>query len=157
MAVVNEYLRQSIGERATAFWLSNCDAEGTPDLVRVMGVRAEPDGEHLTVYVPVPYGQTLLAQLVPGGKLSLLHANVNTYVSLQFKGHHVSHRPSTAGEVEFQRRYLDGFCREIERQGLLREVVFPVFFRQPSITLVMRVEEVNDQTPKAGTGERIFF
>ncbi len=155
MAVINEYLRRHIEAAPAAFWLSNCDAEGTPDLVRVMGVRAEPDGEHLVTFVPVPYAQNLIAQLAPGEELALLHANVHNYVSLQFKGRCVSHHPSTAEEVEFQRRYMDGFCHEIEGQGLVPEVAFRVFFRQPSITLVMRVEEVYEQTPRAGTGGRI--
>ncbi len=155
MAVINEYLRGQIEAVSTAFWVSNCDAEGTPDLVRVMGVRAELDGEHLVTFVPVPYAQNLIAQLAPGGKLTLLHANVCTYVSLQFKGRCVSHRPSTAEEVEFQRRYLDGFCQEIRNQGMVPDVAFAVFFRQPSVTVVMRVEEVYEQTPKSGTGGKI--
>jgi hypothetical protein len=156
MAVINEYLRRQIEAVSTAFWVSNCDAEGTPDLVRAMGVRAEPDGEHLVTFIPVPYAQNLIAQLAPGEKLTLLHANVRTYVSLQFKGRCVSHCPSTAEEVESQRRYLDGFCQEIEDQGMVREVAFPVFFRQPSVTVVMRVEEVYEQTPKTGSGGRIM-
>ncbi len=156
MAVINEYLRQEIEANAT-FWVSSCNAEGTPDLVRTMGVRAEPDGEHLVAFIPVPYAQKLIAQLVPGQKLALMQANLHTYVSLQFKGRCVSHRPSTAGEIEFQRRYVDGFCREIEKQGMAQETTFPVLFRQPSIALVVRVEEVYEQTPKAGTGERLFF
>ncbi len=156
MAVINEYLRGQI-ETISGFWVSNCDAVGAPDLVRTMGVRAEPDDEHLVAFVPVPYARNLIAQLVPGGKLALLHVNVNTYVSWQFKGHYVSHRPSTAGEVEFQRRYVEDFCREIEKQGMVWETTFPVLFRQPSITLRMRAAEVYEQTPKAGTGERVFF
>ncbi|HEX8529688.1 MAG TPA: hypothetical protein VF646_06680 [Cytophagales bacterium] len=156
MAVVNEYLRGQL-EALSGFWVSSSDAEGAPDLVRTMGVRVEPDGEHLVTFVPVPYAGNLIAQLAPGEKLALLQVNVNTYVSWQFKGHCVSHRPSTADEVAFQRRYVEDFCREIEKQGMAWETTFPVLFRQPSITLRMRAAEVYEQTPKAGTGERMFF
>jgi hypothetical protein len=156
MAVINEYLRGQL-EAISGFWVSNCDAVGAPDLVRTMGVRAEPDGQHLVAFVPVPYARNLVAQLVPGGKLTLLHVNVNTYVSYQFKGHCVWHRPSTADEIDFQRHYMGDFCREIEKHGMVWETTFPVLFRQPSLTLLMRAAEVYEQTPKAGTGERVFF
>jgi hypothetical protein len=141
-----------------ACWVSNCSPSGVPDLVRTSGTRVEPGHEHLVAYVPVPYGQLLIANLVPGGKLALLLADVHSNLSFQFKGRLVSHRPSNGEELAFQRRYVEDFCREIEKQGMVGwELLFPVYFRQPSLALVMRVEEVYEQTPKAGTGERIYF
>lgn len=158
MALLNEHLRTRMQEKAVAIWVSNCSPDLAPDLVRLMGVRVEPDHEHLTLYVPVPLGRKVIANLTPAATLAFLFAVIHDNTSFQCKGKYVSHRPCTEEEVAFQRRYVQGFCRELTRQGLLdQEAFFKVYFHQPSIALRMRVEEIYEQTPRAGTGGKAIF
>jgi hypothetical protein len=155
MTILNEYLRGRMQENAAALWLCNCSAAGMPDAVRLMGAHAEPDSDHLILYVPVPLGKDFVNNLSAGGKLAFLFAIVHDNTSFQFKGTCVSYWPSTETEVESQRTYVKAFCRELQQQGLDPERFFFMYFRQPGITVRMRVEEIYEQTPKAGTGGKI--
>jgi hypothetical protein len=155
MTTLNEYMRRQLLSETATFWLGNSNPDGMPDMVRLSGLRVAPDHQHLDLYVGVPFGRVMLDQLAPGSKLSMLYADVHSYRSFQCKGPCVSCHPSTDEEVAFQRTYVEKFCRGIGRQGFDWEALFSVFFRQPSMTVIMRVEAMYEQTPKAGTGEQI--
>ncbi len=139
-------------------WISNCSMERTPDMARLLGARVEPDGEHLTIYVPVPYAKDFILNLSPVGKLAFLFAVIYDNTSFQLKGTYVSHWSCTDDEIDFQRNYVQAFCRELTKQGFNNpKVPFKVYFQQPSIAVRMKVEEIYEQTPKEGTGEQASF
>jgi hypothetical protein len=57
--------------------------------------------------------------------------------------------------VEYQRAYVDRFAENLVRQQLPREQIIAAYFQQPSFAVRLRVEELYEQTPRKGTGERI--
>jgi hypothetical protein len=155
MPLLNDSFIDAIHTDFAAIWLSNADAGGQPDLVRLLAVRVEPDREHLTAFVPLSRGRNLLDNLAVSSRLSFLFALVVGVESYQLKGTYVSHHPCSAGEVAFQRESLERFGRVVASQGLSGEKAFAAYFSQPSVAVIMRIEEIYEQTPKAGTGGRV--
>jgi hypothetical protein len=155
MPLLSDSFIHSIQAEFAAIWVSNADADGQPDLVRLTGVRMEPDRQHLTLFLPLRTGQGILHNLAGTHQLSFLFALLHTNASYQLKGTYVSHWPCTDEEVAFQRDFLHRMGPVLEKQGLSPEQVFRAYFHQPSAALRMRVEEIYEQTPRQGTGQRI--
>ena len=157
MALLNDAFIEAIHADFGAIWLSNADAGRQPDLVRLLAVPVEPDREHLTAFVPRSHGRNLLDNLAVSSRLSFLFALVTGNQSYQLQGTCVSQHPCTAEEVAFQRDSLERFGRVLARQGLSGEKAVAAYFSQPSVALTMRIEEIYEQTPKAGTGGKATF
>ncbi len=157
MPLLSDPFIQAIQADHAALWLSNAGANGQPDVVRLLAVRVEADREHLTAFVPLPQGQGVLDNLAVTPRLAFLFALIVGTTSYQLKGTYASHRPCTAAEVAFCRDYLTRFGRVLVGQGFSPEKAFAAYFSPSGVALTMRVEEMYEQTPKAGTGERMFF
>ncbi len=144
-----------ISQTASALWASNCDKQRVPDLVRVQGVRVDTNKEQITFYVSVKMGETFLQNFTMTDKLSLLMASTETHESYQLKGSYLSQRPCTSSEIQYQKEYLLGFCKAIEGLGISKEKAFALYYQQPTVAVRMLVQEVYEQTPKIGTGEKM--
>ena len=155
MIALNEKLTGMIESHTTSIWLCNRNARLVPDIVRLMSARVEPDRQHVLAYVPRPSGSGVLANLSVAPRLTLLVGHVYTYEAYQVKGTYTGHRACTPAEVEYQRAYVDRFAENLVRQQLPREQIIAAYFQQPSFAVRLRVEEVYEQTPRKGTGERI--
>jgi hypothetical protein len=157
MIALNEKLTEMIESHTTSIWLCNRNDRLVPDIVRLMSARVEPDGTHVLAYVPGPSGSGVLANLAVAPRLTLLVAHIYTYEAYQVKGTYTGHRACTPEEVEYQRAYVDRFAEGLVQQQLPREHIITAYFRQPSFAVRLRVEEVFEQTPRKGTGERIVM
>jgi hypothetical protein len=156
MLILSDSFIRDIQAEFAALWLSNADAGGQPDLVRLLAVRVEPDREHLTAFVPLPGGQRVLDNLALSPRLSFLFALVlGGNRSYQLKGTYGSHHPCTEAEVAYQQDYLNRFARVLVEQGFSPQKVFAAYFSPSSVALTIRIEEMYEQTPKPGTGGRI--
>jgi hypothetical protein len=155
MIALNDKLTEMIEHHTTSIWLCNRNARLVPDIVRLMSARVEPDRQHVLAYVPEPSGSGVLANLAVAPRLTLLIAHIYTYEAYQVKGTYTGHRACTPAEVEYQRAYVERFADGLVRQQLPREQIIAAYFHQPSFAVRLRVEEVYEQTPRKGTGERI--
>jgi hypothetical protein len=155
MIALNDKLTEIIESQTTSIWLCNRNARLVPDVVRLMSARVEPDGQHVVAYVPGPSGSGVLANLAIAPRLTLLVGHIYTYEAYQVKGTYTGHRPSTPAEVQYQRAYVEKFAEGLVQQQLPREQIIAAYFHQPSFAVRLRVEEIYEQTPRKGTGERI--
>jgi hypothetical protein len=157
MLTLNDAMVRIIENPANSMWLGNASAFREPDVVRTMGARVEPDRRHVVVYVPESGGADLIRNLAGNPRITLLTAVINTYESYQFKGDYAGHWACSAEEVEYQRTYLEGFAASsMQFYGLPKEKIIVAYFRQPAVSIRMRIEEGYEQTPRKGTGQRIF-
>jgi hypothetical protein len=157
MVTLNDAVVRIIENPANSMWLSNASAFREPDVVRTMGARVEPNRRHVVVYVPESGGADLIRNLAGSPRITLLTALINTYESYQFKGDYAGHWACSTEEVEYQRTYLDGFAASsMQFYGLPKEKIIVAYFRQPAVSIRMRIDEVYEQTPRKGTGQRIL-
>jgi hypothetical protein len=124
-------------------------------MVRLMGARIEADRSHITAFVPVKQGKTVISNLANTGKISLLTADVYSYESYQVKGKYVSHRNCTQEEVAYQIEYVDKFTDALTTQGFPKNSLSEVYLQQPCIALLIMAEEAYEQTPRKGTGQKL--
>ena len=155
MIALNDKLTRIIESQTTSIWLCNRNARLVPDVARLMSARVEPDRQHVRVYVPAPGAAGVLANLAVAPGLTLLMAVMDTYEAYQVKGTYAGQRACTPEEVAYQRAYVEGFADALAGQQLPRERAIAAYFRQPSVALRLRVEELYEQTPRKGTGVRI--
>ncbi|HEX8529687.1 MAG TPA: hypothetical protein VF646_06675 [Cytophagales bacterium] len=157
MPLLSDSFVQAIEADYAALWLSNADAGGQPDVVRLLAVRVEPDREHLTALVPLPQGQGVLDNLAVTPRLSFLFALILGNRSYQIKGAYVSYHPCTEAEVAFGRDSLTRFSQVLVGQGFSPEKAFAAYFSPSGVALTMRIEEIYEQTPRPGTGGKVTF
>jgi hypothetical protein len=152
---LNERLVECIEGQSSSIWLSNNNAMLQTSIVRVMGAKVEENKQHIIMYVPTVLGAELLQNLSFTSKLTFLTAAIFTYESYQIKGSYVSQQACTEKDIDFQRQYIHGFTDALACQGLSKEKGFKAYYQQPSIALRLRAEEVYEQTPKQGTGQKL--
>ena len=154
---LSERFIQLINDPSAALWASNCNGKLEPELVRLLGAQVETDREHLTFFVPLKFGKGLLNNFADSDQLTFLLAIILTNESYQLKGSYLSLRPCTEAEVALQKDYMTKLCHTaITRQSLPGDKAFEAYYDQPTVAVRMLVREVYEQTPKAGTGERVF-
>jgi hypothetical protein len=155
MVILNNHLITCIESTSSSNWLCNTNEKAETDMVRVLGVRVEEDGRRLICYIPVGYGAGVINNLAISTKITFLTAIIFTYESYQVKGRYISQRNCTEDEMAYLTAYVEGFTIAMARQGLSKEKGFKAFFQQPCIALQLLAEEVYDQTPKKGTGNKL--
>jgi hypothetical protein len=154
--ILSDRFIQLVGNPVAAIWASNCNEQLEPELVRLLGAQAEADKEHLLLYVPLKFGKNLIHNFAATDKLTFLLASLLTFESYQLKGSYLSHRACTPAEVKYQKAYFQGLGVAMERLGLPKEKALDAYYHQPSVAVRLQVMEVYEQTPKAGTGEKVL-
>ena len=156
MVILNDPLITLIQAPYAAIWASNTNARQLPDLVRLSGVRVNTPQQQLILFVSLKFGETFLKNIQSSKRVSFLCASVKTLESYQLKGTCLSSHPCTPEEIDYQETYIDGFCKAVEYMGISsRQKFFDCFFQQPSVAVRMQVEEIFEQTPKPGTGQKL--
>ncbi len=155
MSILNDALIRILEGTETSLWLCNRDAQRVPDVVRLMGVRADPDRRHVVGYLSLADGEEVIRNLHETPQLTLLAALIHTYESYQFKGVYTGQWACSAEEVEYQRVYVEGFARTSMRYHMSSAKIAQAYFRQPALAVRMQIEEIYEQTPRQGTGGRI--
>jgi hypothetical protein len=138
-----------------AIWASNADQQLKPNLVRLQGVKVEPDRKHITFYFPLRYGQSLLDNFKHTEKLAFLFADIETNESYQIKGKYLSQRDPDEAEIDLQKKYIENFSNALEKQGVPKDHLMGALYAQPSLAVTMQVQEIYEQTPRIGTGNKI--
>jgi hypothetical protein len=155
MLHLSDNLISCVESTAASIWVCNTNEHLETDIVRVLGVQVDADRQHLTVYIPVGYGAGVINNLSVTDKITFLTAIIFTYESYQVKGRYISHREMAEEEIAYQKVYMDEFTDALAKQGLSKEKGYKAYFQQPCIAMRIEVEEVYEQTPKNGTGEKL--
>lgn len=153
--ILNDKLITHIQGEVTSIWLCNANPRLETDMVRLMGIIVDADCQHVTVFVPVRQGRTVISNLNTTDKISFLTADVYLYESYQIKGKYISNRACTPEEVAYQIAYIDKFTDALVTQGFPKKPAYGVYLQQPCIAVGIQVEEVYEQTPRKGTGQKL--
>lgn len=140
-----------------SFWAANCNEKGSPDIIRCCGISYQPDKNELVLFIGEKLAAVFLANTKTNPLISLIGTSLYTLESYQYKGRFTGFRPCTEEEVEWQYRYVSQFADTLTIVGFNweKETVVKSFFHQPSVAIGFRIDEVFEQTPRKGTGERI--
>lgn len=139
----------------SAFWVANVSENNVPDVVRCAGLAPVTDLHELTIYISEKFGRKFFKNLRSGSWISFSATSVPTFESFQYKGIFQSIRPCTREEEEKQRRYYEDFTALTADFGFVKDLLFRCYFHVPAFAVTFRVQEIFDQTPRKGTGQKV--
>jgi hypothetical protein len=138
---------------------SLCAASCTPDLdteiIRLTGARVAADRLHIDLYCPERFTSIFLSHVSRQPNISIVISSVPTFETYQIKGSHISTRQSTVEEGEIQRHYIKGFGLALMHVGLRNGYRIETYCQEPGVVIRLKAEEIYEQTPRKGTGNRI--
>ena len=138
---------------ALGMGMGTCDANLVPDFSRVLGARAIDD-YHIQFFIDLPTSTRTLDNLRDNGKLSVVVVEIHNAESYQLKGRFVSESNVTPEELDYINTYLINFDKVAVDIGLLPGVLFN-YRHSDMMTITMEVQEIFEQTPKKGTGQKL--
>jgi hypothetical protein len=127
----------------------NADLE--PQGARVSAITIEPDGTHLTVYLPTIAANRLLPDLEASRQAAVVVARPTDERSCQVKGEFVSARPARADERPLIAAQLEQELVYLEAIGIPRPI-FGHWTTWPATAIRIRATALFEQTPRPGTG-----
>jgi len=125
-----------------------------PVITRLFGFKYDNPITTLTVYTFKKDAQRVVDILSKGSKLSITVSNVLNYKTCQFKGTYHSHYITPEEEMHYLRENNIKQGKHMNAFGVSSEVWESWKF-EPSVAIVMNVEEIFDQTPRVNTGNKI--
>lgn len=135
-----------------AMGMGTRDAEMKPEYARVLGGKII-DEEHFMFYLDRVTNIKALDNLEDNKVISLVLL-ANTFQCFQLKGHCVLSHESNHEEMQALSKYMDDFNVYATGMGFREGLVYN-YPRSTPWTVTMRVDEIFEQTPKAGTGNKI--
>ena len=127
------------------------DARLVPECQRALGMRVEPDREHLTVFVPAAVGELVVANARENGRIAVCCARVEDHQSIQLKGQAVEIRQASEAEGVWIDRYREAFADVLAVIGMPRALTLRMA-HQPCWAIRLRVDSSFVQTPGPGAG-----
>jgi len=128
------------------------DARLVPEVVRPTGIRVEPGGEEVTVFLPAATAAAMLKNLEDNHRLAVVASDAQDNRSVQLKGAVVEIRPGREDERPLVDQYRAQFARMLEPLGVPRAVVLRIQ-NWPAVAVRFRVEAVFLQTPGPAAGQ----
>jgi len=125
-----------------------------PEYARALGSRFVDD-QHIKVFFDGPSAGRTLENLKDNGMASVILCSLENYESYQFKGKSLSVYPANTEEQQLIANYLEDINVLLVNVGFPDQGMYK-YPRSSMMTLVMEVEEIFEQTPKAGTGQKVF-
>jgi hypothetical protein len=125
-----------------------------PNGAGAAAVRTEPDGVHLTVFVPRVAAARILPDLKSNGAVAVVFCRPTDDRTCQVKGTFVSARPARADEQPFVMAQWERFLGHLERIGIPRAAAAG-WVAWPSGAVRVRTTAIFDQTPGPQAGARL--
>ncbi len=127
------------------------DARLVSECQRALGMRVEPDGQHLTVFVPCAVGGRVVANARANGRVAVCCARVEDHQSIQLKGNAIEIREASESEREWIERYRNAFAEVLAMIGMPRALTLRMA-HWPCWAIRVRVDSSFVQTPGPGAG-----
>ena len=145
---LKEYLTLGIG-----MGLGTRDAELTPDFERVLGGYAIDD-DHVRIFIDEPTAWKALENIRDNQMMSLVIVNMYNVESYQMKGKCTGISKLTEEEQQVFKRYMELFDKMATDSGVMPGLAYR-YPHTEMIAVTMEVNEIFEQTPKKGTGNKI--
>jgi hypothetical protein len=144
---IRDYLQLGIG-----MGMGTRDANLTPEYQRVLGCQLV-DNNHVSFYFDLPTSRNTIRNLEANGEMVIVGCS-NTFESYQLKGKAIRWAKATPDEINNFGEYMIRFSNAMQVFGLPAEAVY-VYPHSEMMSVLMEVEQIFEQTPKVGTGEKI--
>ncbi len=131
------------------------DAGLNPEYARVLGTRVVDD-QHIHVFFDGKSSGRTFPNLENNRLLALVLVSVENFESYQLKGISLSWRESNAEELQWIDAYLKNINVLLNKMGMPENAIYN-YPHVSMVTLLMEVEEIFEQTPKAGTGKKVIL
>jgi predicted pyridoxine 5'-phosphate oxidase superfamily flavin-nucleotide-binding protein len=141
-------------ETGCALVVGTVTADGAPYAARAWGADPIGGGSDVRVLLDALDVATI-GNVEGGGRVAVTATSVRYFTSVQMKGHAVAVEPATAGDRARAARYVDDFFADIEQTDGTERALLERLVPADYVAMVVRVEEVYDQTPGPGAGGRI--
>jgi hypothetical protein len=128
------------------------DARLVPRSVWPVGIRVEPGGEEVTVYLPVTTAGEMVANLRDNRRIAVVATGPVDHRAVQMKGPVLEIRPATDDERSHTDHYRASLPRTLEPLGVPRTVILRVE-HWPAHAVRFRVEHLFVQTPGPAAGQ----
>jgi len=128
------------------------DARLVPRSVWPVGLRVEPGGEEITVFLPVATAAEVVANLRDNRRIALVATAPVDHRAVQVKGQVLEIRPASDEERTETDRYRACLARTLDPLGVPRAVLLRVL-HWPAHAVRFRVEQLFVQTPGPSAGQ----
>jgi hypothetical protein len=138
-------------EEGIAINIGTRSASLQPNGARVVAVKVDEDGRHVTAYVPAAAAPLLVPDFEAGSQAALVFARPPDERACQVKGVYAGSRDARADEESFVADQWGRWMRRLETIGLPR-MVYESWQVWPCVAVRVRVTALFDQTPGPGAG-----
>lgn len=122
-----------------------------PNGARVIAVKVDADGGHLTAYVPAVDSAAVVADLEANGQAALAFARPADDRACQIKGEKVAIRPAEPSELAMVQEQWRGLIAQLTVVGIPPQAT-QRWTTWPCVAVRLRVTAAFDQTPGPGAG-----
>jgi len=136
-----------------AMSLGTRDAELKPNYSRVVGTALSAD-EIFKFYLGKEKADKTISNLDDNGLIALTMVHPLNYRCLQIKGRCIRYYEADESEMENVKNYLAQFTSVLIKMGLPEDVVYK-WPHDPAIVVEMDLDEIYEQSPKKGAGEKL--
>lgn len=124
-----------------------------PAIAHAFGLRCDAPAGRVFVYMPTQWSGPTLDNLQKEPRIAITSGLPSTHRTIQLKGRAVRVAPTPEDERARVDARFAAFMDECERSGMPRRLLARVTV-WPSTTVEVDVDEIFDQTPGPGAGER---
>ncbi|MEO5907230.1 MAG: hypothetical protein ABIQ11_10920 [Saprospiraceae bacterium] len=150
--VLSEKLRNYIVSPA-GILIGTRDAALKPEFQRAMGARPAED-HHIQFFFDLKTSGRTIDNIQDNQSVSIVLCHLLTMESFQFKGRSIGYRECSPEELNFVDEYYKKFNEAAIQFGMKDGLCYNYPHSQ-MWSMLMEVEEVFEQTPKIGTGQKV--
>ena len=150
---LNDFVKEVLDAPCYGF-IGTINASNQPVMTRFFGFKYDDPLTTLTLYAFKKDAQRVVDLLSDGVKLAATTSNAMDYKTVQFKGTYQRHYDVPAEEKSYVRECNAKQAKIIEMFGISKEIWANWSF-EPSTAISINVDEIFDQTPKVGAGNKI--
>ncbi len=129
------------------------DAALMPESTRAWGIRVEPDGASVTLFLTEAVSRKTIENLRENGLIAISCTRPTDHVACQLKGRLRTIRPAAPGDRDCTRTWHRGFIEELVAIGVPAQVC-EGWITEPALAVVIQVTDIFHQTPGPGAGEK---
>lgn len=151
--ILSNHLKEHL-KGPKAIFVGTRDKDLNCDILRVLGGGASGH-DTIKFFVAEKTANKTLDNLRSNKLVSLSVTQIFTSESYQFKGRFLNARPVNEEETEAILEYVGQFEEAVSSMGYKPGLVADHILYKPAIAIEFVVDEIFDQTPKKGTGQKL--
>jgi hypothetical protein len=133
--------------------MGTIDQNLKPEFHRVLGA-SYIDDEHIKIFIDEATAGRTLSNLQQNPRMAVVMVDTINFESYQFKGKWISTEKCIGEDLQRFESYMKEFDYNVTQLGFTPGVVYN-YPHSTMLTLIMQVEEIFEQTPKKGTGQKL--